>query len=152
MMFPHNAVILERGKFRLEIRSMEAFGAVAKKSPDDVKVIYSQQQYWQDRKKQFKLELDYDWTYQSAYTGSVLNASDIPTDQRINYDRLKVSSVSEVCFYDENVLFDDEMGDNGTSVFSVKTVRSRFCVCLNRAVESDEIWNLRPCSVFHSRG
>lgn len=69
--------------------------------------------------------LDYDWTYQSHYCGSLQSPFEIDiidTNETIDYSRLKPSNPdsSTILFYDENCLYEDEMGDNGSSNFSVK--------------------------------
>lgn len=70
----------------------------------------------------FRTELDYDWTYQTKYSGELEGLRSEATDLAIPYDRLKPGNGREVLFFDENILYEDEMGDNGTTVFSVKTV------------------------------
>lgn len=67
------------------------------------------------------MELDYDWTYQSDYQGTITGATLHETDQTIDYAKLSATAGSNIAFYDENCLWEDEMGDNGTSVFNVKT-------------------------------
>lgn len=43
------------------------------------------------------------------------------TDERIDYEKLKKQE--RIAFYDEVILFEDELADNGAAVFSVKIVR-----------------------------
>ena len=45
------------------------------------------------------------------------------TDERIDYEKLKKQE--RIAFYDEVILFEDELADNGVAVFSVKIVRSK---------------------------
>lgn len=42
------------------------------------------------------------------------------TSDRINYEKLKQQE--QIFFYDEVILYEDELADNGTAVFSVKIV------------------------------
>jgi type 2A phosphatase activator TIP41 len=72
----------------------------------------------------------YDWTYTTKYNGSNVSTS------TTNKDRLKFEPTTEesidieqlkrpdpILFYDENILFEDELADNGTAVLSTKVVR-----------------------------
>lgn len=69
------------------------------------------------------MELDYDWTYTCPYSGSLKGFVEEETVDSIDYGKLRAAGGTDVIFYDENVLFEDEMGDNGSAIFSVKTVR-----------------------------
>lgn len=42
------------------------------------------------------------------------------TGDRIDYEKLKKQE--QIFFYDEVILYEDELADNGTAVFSVKIV------------------------------
>lgn len=56
------------------------------------------------------------------------------TSERIDYERLKQQE--KIFFYDEAILYEDELADNGTSVLSVKIVScslNRMHHSLNRA-------------------
>ncbi len=124
MSFPLNQVTIENQtfNFHLIIDAREAILRVEKRSPDGVKIVYGKDEYWQEKQKSVKRELDYDWTYASRHSGTVNYNSDFSeTTLAIDYEQLKREEGRDVIFYDENVLYEDEMGDNGTSVFSVKT-------------------------------
>ncbi len=45
------------------------------------------------------------------------------TSDRIDYEQLKQQE--QIFFYDEVILYEDELADNGTAVFSVKIVSWR---------------------------
>ena len=42
------------------------------------------------------------------------------TDEKIDYERLKMQE--KITFYDEVILFEDELADNGAAILSVKIV------------------------------
>jgi type 2A phosphatase activator TIP41 len=76
-------------------------------------------------RKSFDKVIDYDWTYQSSYCGTITSGNDAAfekTSESIDYNRLKPSNpkASQILFYDENCLYEDEMGDNGTSSFTIR--------------------------------
>lgn len=62
---------------------------------------------------------EFDWTFSSAYAGTVQSAH-VPraTEEPIDLERLKRRD--PILFYDEVVLFEDELADNGASMLSVK--------------------------------
>lgn len=75
---------------------------------------------------------DYDWTYSTTWGGEVSSSSKItfqagtdPSIDRIPVERLGPSSGEPILFYDDLVLFEDELGDNGSSMLGVKIVSGR---------------------------
>lgn len=79
---------------------------------------------------------DYDWTYSTTWAGTSdreqramskqpsLQPAKDPTVDRIPVERLGPSSGEPILFYDDLVLFEDELGDNGSSMLGVKVVSS----------------------------
>lgn len=64
----------------------------------------------------------YDWTFSTAYCGTLCNG--VPaedTSERLDIELLKRQE--PILFYDEVILFEDELADNGSSQLSVKLVR-----------------------------
>lgn len=65
----------------------------------------------------------YDWTYTPTdYRGSLfgdIKVSD--TEQKIDYEKLKVRE--KILFFDEVILYEDELDDNGCAVLTTKVVR-----------------------------
>ena len=62
----------------------------------------------------------YDWTYTTCYRGNVEGLEVAETDAKIDYEHLKQQERIE--FYDEVVLYEDELADNGTALLNVKVV------------------------------
>ena len=68
----------------------------------------------------------YDWTYSTKYNGT--NASDkehlqfqSSMEETIDIEQLK--RPDPILFYNENILFEDELADNGTASLTTKVVR-----------------------------
>lgn len=131
MVFPKNQVMLEyygdhsseTPLLKICFDAIEACKAIASKSPEDIKIVYSNQEYWLEKQKSFDKAIDYDWTYQSQYCGTVAGTVTLEgTSESIDYNRLKPSNpkAAQILFYDENCLYEDEMGDNGTSSFTIR--------------------------------
>lgn len=87
----------------------------------------------------------YDWTYSSTWAGlpgraeaarlderekedtnpwaNVFQLAQDPARDRIPVERLGPSSGEPILFYDDVMLYEDELGDNGSSMLNVKVVR-----------------------------
>lgn len=80
------------------------------------------------------------------------------TDERIDYEKLKQQE--KIAFYDEVILFEDELADNGAAVFSVKivsgchmmTVEHTYYSCLCVHAASDGQWVLCPRKILSESG
>jgi type 2A phosphatase activator TIP41 len=77
----------------------------------------------QDSPHANKIVHPYDWTFSTAYQGTLLGEKEnvlqaSPTQEKINYEKLKIKE--KILFYDEVELFEDELDDNGCSHLSVK--------------------------------
>lgn len=79
-----------------------------------------------------KVGPDYDWTFTTTYKGTLLpEGSDetastaecsAETEDKIDLNRLRAPE--PMLFFDEVVLFEDELADNGISFLSAKVVRA----------------------------
>lgn len=63
----------------------------------------------------------FDWTFSSDYKGTLTGPATIKdTDERINIERLKEKE--KILFYQELMLYEDELHDNGIASCIVKIV------------------------------
>lgn len=98
----------------------------------------------------------YDWTYSTKYNGSNVSTNKdhlkfVPTtEESIDIEQLK--RPDPILFYDENILFEDELADNGTAVLSTKVVCfgvnvpiHYFCLC--NGVKTGQAYVLFPTSL-----
>jgi len=63
----------------------------------------------------------YDWTFSTDYQGTIFEENGLQvttTEEKIDYEKLKIKE--KILFYDEVVLYEDELDDNGCSNLSVK--------------------------------
>lgn len=70
----------------------------------------------------------YDWTYSTAYKGTVRLAKFVPAAGELPL--AKLLRPDPILFFDELVLFEDELGDNGISMLSTKIRVMHTCVLL----------------------
>lgn len=70
----------------------------------------------------------YDWTYSTNYKGTLRQCKFVPTTQDIPLDKLVRQD--PILFYDESILFEDELGDNGISMFLTRIRVMHLCLLL----------------------
>lgn len=70
----------------------------------------------------------YDWTYSTNYKGTLSNVAFVDSEKEIPLDRLLRQD--PILFFDESVLFEDELGDNGISILSTKIRVMHSCLLL----------------------
>ncbi|WFC98346.1 Tap42 interacting protein [Malassezia yamatoensis] len=119
----------EWGKSRQQYQT-EASAATAQQSSSSSKITTAKQ---------------YDWTYSSTWPGmpgsdeppslqvtereqskgweNIFRLATDPARDRIPVERLGPGSGEPILFYDDVMLYEDELGDNGSSMLNVKVVR-----------------------------
>lgn len=60
----------------------------------------------------------YDWTFSTLYQGQFEGPFQEYPGGKLDYDKLKTSK--DINFYDEVIMYEDELADNGASIYSVK--------------------------------
>ncbi|KAF8005543.1 hypothetical protein HF325_001000 [Metschnikowia pulcherrima] len=70
----------------------------------------------------------YDWTYSTNYKGTLANCKFVSTTQDIPLEKLVRQD--PILFFDESILFEDELGDNGISMLSTKIRVMPLCLLL----------------------
>lgn len=70
----------------------------------------------------------YDWTYSTNYEGTLHDAEFVPTEKEIPVQKLL--RPDPILFFDESILFEDELGDNGISMLSTKIRVMHLCLLL----------------------
>ncbi|KAI8826880.1 TIP41-like family-domain-containing protein [Fimicolochytrium jonesii] len=99
----------------------------------------------------------YDWTYSTDYTGTVVSSPQRPfeptTTHGVDVERLK--RPDPILFYDEVVLFEDELGDNGTALLTlrVRVMPSCFLVLQRFFLRVDDVlFRINDTRVYHEFG
>lgn len=69
----------------------------------------------------------YDWTYSTNYKGTT-SAQFVPTHEKLPLEKLL--RPDPILFFDEAVLFEDELGDNGISMLTTKIRVMPLCLLL----------------------
>lgn len=131
-----------------------------------LKVAYSHQWTSQRSSEARKVGPDYDWTFTTEYKGTIsapvaegadaasaMVGSLVETEEKIDLDRLRVPE--PMLFFDEVVLFEDELADNGDSFLSVKVrvMPSYFYVLLRFHMRVDDVtMRIHDTRIFHEYG
>lgn len=125
MVFADNLLRLEHtAGFGIEFNALDALKRVDAHN-DLLKVAVSDA--WREARSDCEYIKDvikpFDWTYTTDYKGTVFGTEDNqlkiePTTDRIDLEKLKVRE--KIMFYEDMLMFEDELADNGTSVLSVK--------------------------------
>lgn len=142
MFFGCNLISLTKSNFSLTFDPIRAVKTVSKSSASvPIRIAASHDEFWR-QKSQSEPVFDYDWTYtpqgyEGTQEGSV---SCIETTEEIRFDLLMDVS-HPILFFDENILFEDELGDNGISLLSIKlrVMDYGFYALLNHFLRVDQV-------------
>lgn len=155
MFFGCNLISLSSPTFSLTFDPITALKTVSKSAANvPIRIAASQAEFWRQR-SQSETVFDYDWTYSpsQSFTGTQEGTFRIsPSDEEIDFNRLKQQD-DPILFFDENILFEDELGDNGISLLSVKlrVMNYGFYVLLNHFLRVDQvIFKSTSTRYFHS--
>ncbi|KAJ2780174.1 Tap42 interacting protein [Coemansia interrupta] len=107
----------------LELNALDALRMVDTSQDSAKSVQVSIAQGWTESSKRNRGDITdvikpFDWTLSTKYRGTTRNLAFVPSDQGIDYAKLMIRE--EIHFYDENILYEDDLGDNGTSQLSYK--------------------------------
>lgn len=82
----------------------------------NMKVHNESMDVWSSTK--YSVHTPYDWTFSTLYQGQIKGEIEEHLGGSIDYERLKTNK--DVQFYDEVIMYDDELADNGMSIYIVK--------------------------------
>ncbi|KAM0434413.1 hypothetical protein ACHAPT_003509 [Fusarium lateritium] len=125
MIFGENLVSLEHvpSGWSVSFNTPDALDAVDKTDRHMLKVAYARD--WESTREGTtqgikEVVKPYDWSYSTTYTGTLAPEAKqfAPTDEAIPIELLKRRD--PMIFFDEVMLFESELDDNGISIFSVK--------------------------------
>jgi len=125
MIFGHNKMEIKNKikNFAISFNTPDALSLVDTTGENLLQVSYSKEWFstrntnTEDVKGIVK---PFDWTYSTPYRGSLIEGNILKEslDVKIPLDRLK--KPDPILFFDDMVLYEDELGDNGISVLSCK--------------------------------
>ena len=125
MIFGDNLVSITHtpSNWTLSFNTQDALDAVDKTDKHMLRVAYARD--WESTREETTQNIKevvkpYDWSYSTAYAGSVADggAAFAPTEKQIPIELLKRRD--PILFFDEVVLYESELDDNGISLYSAK--------------------------------
>ncbi|KAL8606783.1 hypothetical protein ACOMHN_049612 [Nucella lapillus] len=158
MVFADNELRLKhKGGFGLCFNALEALKRVdAHKDP--LKVASAK--VWTEARAECEhiknVVKPFDWTFTTDYKGSLFDQPGgaefkvYPTDERIDLEKLKQRE--SICFYDDIMLFEDELSDNGSSVLNVKirVMPTSFFILLRFFMRVDQVMvRISDTRIYH---
>ncbi|XP_071955512.1 TIP41-like protein [Antedon mediterranea] len=157
MVFGDNVLRVEhQAGFGLEFTALEALKRVD--AHHDLLQVAAAKA-WQEARKtsDFIKEVvkPFDWTYTTDYQGTCLESISKmqtinPTDLKIDVEKLKVRE--KIYFFEEIVLFEDELADNGCAMLTAKlrVMQSSFFVLLRFYLRVDGVLiRINDTRVYH---
>lgn len=97
---------------------------------------------------------EYDWTFASDYSGTLGGGASLTeTPLSIPYEKLKIQE--PILLFEQQVLFQDELADNGDCIESVKVrVMPSGFFCLHRMFlrVDDVVCTIRDTRIYHAFG
>ncbi|XP_018570594.1 TIP41-like protein [Anoplophora glabripennis] len=152
MVFPNNklTIVHPNGSF-IEFNTLDALKRVSNgKQP--LKVAYAET--WKESRLPENLEekiKPFDWTFSTDYRGTLSKSAVVmATDERIDIEKLKQKE--KILFYQELMLYEDELHDNGISSCTIKirVMPSSFFVLLRFFLRVDNVMvRINDTRVFH---
>lgn len=124
MIFGHNKMVLKHkdSGFAIQFTTHDALSLVDTSGENLIQVSYSDEWFSTRRTNGDDVKgivKPFDWTYSTSYRGSLPHGLNMDTtDEGIPLEKLK--RPDPILFFDEMVLYEDELGDNGISVLSCK--------------------------------
>ncbi|XP_061660119.1 TIP41-like protein [Syngnathoides biaculeatus] len=123
MLFGDNVLRIQHSDgFGIEFNAIDALKRINKL--DDTVQVACAQQWQESRISEHCQEVvkPYDWTFTTDYKGTLigeeLQIKVSETTERINLEKLRARE--QIVFFDEVLLFEDELHDHGVSMISVK--------------------------------
>ncbi|KAI8086377.1 TIP41-like family-domain-containing protein [Halteromyces radiatus] len=158
MIFGNNYVEIAKGSLKYTWNAFDALALVdsSASSGDYIKVSYAKE--WSRKSKHQDVKdvvKPYDWTYTTTYKGT----KDVDTDwERVDEPVIDVERLQQkepILFYDENILYEDELADNGTAMLSIRLRVMPTCFLILQRFflrVDDVLFRINDTRIFHEFG
>ncbi|KAJ2780491.1 Tap42 interacting protein [Coemansia javaensis] len=142
----------------LELRALDALRLVDT-GPDSAKAVQVRiAEGWTESSRHNRGDITdvikpFDWTFTTRYRGTASGLAFAASDTGIDYQKLMVRE--EILFYDENVLYEDDLGDNGCSqlAYRVRVMPSGFFVLQRFFLRVDGVlFRIFDTRIYHEFG
>lgn len=155
MIFGDNFVAVEHASsgFKISFNAYDALDRVDKTGEQMLKVSYSRE--WQRSRQNHAEEIKevikpFDWSYSTDYRGTVEPPSALEaTDKQIPLDLLRRQD--PILFFDDVMLYEDELADNGITMLSckIRVMPDRLLLLVRFFMRLDEVlFRIRDTRVY----
>ncbi|KAL1922334.1 uncharacterized protein VTP21DRAFT_9873 [Calcarisporiella thermophila] len=163
MIFGNNELrLMHKSGFNFVFNAVDALKRVdvTSKSNELIKVAYAKE--WTSKSESNHESIKdvikpYDWTYTTDYAGTLEKSVNGQlferTKEAIDIEKLKVRE--HILFYDENILYEDELADNGTAILTLKirVMPSCFFILQRFFLRVDDVlFKMNDTRVYHEFG
>ncbi|KAL4209658.1 TIP41-domain-containing protein [Rhizopus microsporus] len=158
MVFGNNLISLEKGEFKICFTAYDALSKVdtSSTSSENLKVAYAEE--WTRKSAMNHTDIKdvvkpYDWSYTTDYRGTCPAQFESSETSMINIERLK--RPEPILFYDENILYEDELADNGTAMLTIRlrVMPSCFLVLQRFFMRVDNVlFRINDTRLYHEFG
>ncbi|CEG79445.1 hypothetical protein CU097_010565 [Rhizopus azygosporus] len=158
MVFGNNLISLEKGEFKICFTAYDALSKVdtSSTSSENLKVAYAEE--WTRKSAMNHTDIKdvvkpYDWSYTTDYRGTCSAHFESSETSMINIERLK--RPEPILFYDENILYEDELADNGTAMLTIRlrVMPSCFLVLQRFFMRVDNVlFRINDTRLYHEFG
>ncbi|KAI8391162.1 TIP41-like family-domain-containing protein [Radiomyces spectabilis] len=158
MVFGNSEVLLKNEDFELSFKAYDALRMVdtSSNSSEHIKVAYADD--WSRKSAANHTDVKdvikpYDWTYSTEYQGTCAASFTAAEEPKIDIERLK--KPEPILFYDENILYEDELADNGTAMLSIRlrVMPSCFLVLQRFFLRVDDVlFRINDTRIYHEFG
>lgn len=160
MVFGDNNLQIDHAAgFGIQFNAIDALKLVDNKH-DLMKVAVAEE--WQSKRQDSEYIKEvikpFDWTFTTDYRGTLTAKNEIimkveSTKERIDMEQLKVKE--KIFFYEDVILFEDELADNGTAKLNVKmrVMQSGFFLLLRFFLRVDGVLvRINDTRIYHKAG
>ncbi|KAL0094773.1 TIP41-like family-domain-containing protein [Phycomyces blakesleeanus] len=162
MVFGNNHVTIKHGETEFTWGAYDALKLVdtSSTSSEKIKVAYSEE--WTKKSAANHTDIKdvikpYDWTYSTPYKGTLISSLDNRSfekaDTPVDFQRLM--KPDPILFYDENILYEDELADNGTAMLSIRLRVMPTCFLILQRFfmrVDDVLFRINDTRVYHEFG
>ncbi|KAI8362800.1 TIP41-like family-domain-containing protein [Blakeslea trispora] len=159
MVFGNNHVTVQHNQLEIQFNAYDALALIdtSSDSSEKIKVAYAEE--WKQKSSANHTDIKdvvkpYDWTYSTAYRGTSDNAFEQHlSESMVNIEKLKQQE--PILFYDENILYEDELADNGTAMLTVRlrVMPSCFLVLQRFFLRVDDVlFRVNETRLYHEFG
>ncbi|KAL1929792.1 hypothetical protein VTP01DRAFT_1930 [Rhizomucor pusillus] len=160
MVFGSNRITFATDKVAIEFNAYDALRYVdtSPESSEYIKVAYANE--WTRKSTANHTNIKdvvkpYDWTYTTTYKGTVLRGGEFEQaeEPQVDFERLKQKE--PILFYNENILYEDELADNGTTMLSIRlrVMPSCFLILQRLFLRVDDVlFRINDTRIYHEFG